>query len=367
MKEKCNKLEKYMLNQIKKIDMSGCTTENFKTLQNGIETEKNYVYRNLSAKKKNKDNINNTVIENNTYNHYMTKSVPPNRKQINSESITKNENIEKQFERILKNSEHKKQLNFKEVYSRFMNFNTNKNKNIEEKKKNREEEEAKKFRKIPEISKKSKNMVRHQEEDFYQRCIKFKEEVNKKNNDLLLEKDLKIKKEEDQIMKEIKIHKLEKSKINDNISNLMTWDGKKKEKIKDLKEAFEKKNKIECTFKPKINKQKVKDNYETNKGIELTERLYTIDLEKRKFKIEKLENNYLPTFQPMTNIRSKYRRNNDNINTRSLTPDLGRKEKMICTNTVENNLNVVYNKAIGDHIMHDLFRENNFLNENDEI
>ena len=247
-----------------------------------------------------------------------------------------------------------------------MNFNTNKNKHIEERKKNKEEEEAKKLRTKPEISKKSKNMVRNTEEDLYQRCIKFKHEVEKKNNNLLKEKEVKLKNEEDEIIKEVKTHKLDKSKINDNISSLMNWNGKKKEKIKDMKDAFEKKNRIECTFKPKINKQKItnilKDNYLTNKEQELTERLYTIDLENRKFKHEKLENVYMPSFKPMTNNKSKQRKNYETNNTRSLTPNFRKNENKICAQIDENNLNVIYNKAIGDHLMLDLFREKKTLN-----
>src|SRR5690606_27362015 len=100
-------------------------------------------------------------------------------------------------------------------------------------------------------------------------------------NDLIKEKENRKKREEDEIIQEVKSHKLEKSKIDDKINNLLSWDNKVKKKITNMKQEHDKKKIAECTFKPKINKLKTQNqqnvtvktrNQKTD--VCLTDRLY---------------------------------------------------------------------------------------------
>ena len=355
------------INRKKKFEPTEIKHEQFRTLQNGIVLEKLESERNFSAKKKNKKDYDSNNFSADLQLAYKTISVPPKKKQIPKTEKKNDETINLKFEKNLKEIEcSKKETNFTNLYNRLMTFNESRKQAIEEMKKQKEIGVDKQLRKVPLISEKSKNLVRKNEEPFYERCVKFKNEVERKKSDMREEKEEKKKKAEDEIIKEVKSHRLEKEKINEKIAKLLVWDSKKREKLTHMKENIEKKNNVELTFHPKINKTpvKYKQNVTPNKlksnrdknplmpDSEITERLYTKDIEKRKIKLENLESIYMPSFEPMTN-RSKLHRNRVE---RDLTPKVNKTDQKI-KKTDRNNFDQLYNKTIEDENIQNILKE----------
>jgi hypothetical protein len=93
---------------------------------------------------------------------------------------------------------------------------------------------------------------------------------------------------------------MDETTIKEKVSKLYDWNTKKEQKLKIKINEYEKKVDKICTFKPEVNKASeklIKDSAD----IDLTERLYEVDIAKRKEKHKILESIYTHSFCPMTN------------------------------------------------------------------
>lgn len=340
--------------------------EKFRTLHNGIvlDTEKNY-----SASKDVKTDYDSSTFSNDLKLVYKTISVTPNKKgsPLNRNN-PKHNTIEVKLEKNLKEIEQKKKnVNFNELYTRLMKFDDDRKLALEEMKKQKEQKEEKKLRKVPEISTKSKNLVKNIEEPLYDRCVKFKNEIEKKRAEQIKEKELKKKKEEDEIIKETKSHRMDAERINQKIANLLVWESKKKTKISHLKDEVEKKKMNEYTFHPKINKTPnkykgsatpVKDRQKDHPLYAdhgFTERLYLKDIELRKFKHEELQYSLTPTFEPQTNRKRIPKKIEHKEEQEGVIRLVKKKDEKLTK--IKQNLNIYYNKALEDDSIKSMLKE----------
>jgi hypothetical protein len=338
--------------------------DQLKTIQNGIVLDKFDTERNFSVKKNKKIDYNSSNFSSDLKLVYKTISVQREEKNT-SKNQKKNKTIEVKLEKNL-NEAQKKNVNFNELYSRLMKFNDERKAALEEMKKQKEIGEDKTLRKIPQISERSKNLVRNIEEPIYERCVKFKNQVEKKRNNQQKEKEEKIKKHEDEIIKEVRSHRLGQEKINEKIANLLVWDSKKKTKLIHLKEDLEKKKLSDYTFQPKINKTPNRTKASctpTKDGVKehplfadhgFTERLYVNDVEKRKLKHEQLESIYTPSFEPMTN-KTRLKKKQDSKKEEGKSNKYGQKNKNM--EKIKQNLNTLYNRALDDSSLQAMFKE----------
>jgi hypothetical protein len=330
---------------------------NKKVSQNGLFSENFATERNSSAKNKEINNISDTG------NHGTLNVSVPDRVLNSSIKAKKGDNKSKMNEKTKKNE------NFINVYKRLMAYDDARKNMLQEKRKVKEIEEEKQYRKVPKISEKSKILIKNTEENVFERCLKFKKEVQKKKNELIKGKIEKIKEQEDKIINNIKLHKLDSNKIDEKINSLMDWSKKKTIKISILREDYQKKKDSENTFKPKVNKPKsshtpdpIQFQYSNSNNVEFSERLYTLDLEKRKIKHEQLEDIYKPSFQPKTN-RTKQRIRIEKVkNKRDLTPNFNKKNDK--TNENNKEFSEIYNETLRDHSIHSILKEKIILNRN---
>jgi hypothetical protein len=138
-------------------------------------------------------------------------------------------------------------------------------------------------------------------------------------------------------------------------------------KLNILREDYRKKIDSENTFKPNLNKPKSSHSpdhspiqYSTFNNVEFSERLYTLDLEKRKIKHEKLEDTYKPSFQPRTNRIKQIIRIDKVKEKRDLTPNFNRKKDKTEENTKD--YSERYNEALRDNSIHSILKEKIILN-----
>jgi len=326
-----------------------------KDTQNGLYVENFATERNSSAKNKEIHNISDTGKHGT-----LNISVPD--KDLNG-SIKSKKGYKKS--KVKENA--KKNDKFVNLYKRLIAYDDARKNTLEEKRKEKEIEEEKQNRKVPKISEKSKILIKNQEENVFERCLKFKKEVQKKKNDMIKGKNEKIKEEEDKIINNIKSHKLDSNKIDQKINSLMDWSKKKTIKLSILREDYQKKKDSENTFKPKVNKPKsshtpdpIHFQYSTSNNVEFSERLYTLDLEKRKIKHEQLEDIYKPSFQPRTNRIKQIIRIEKVKNKRDLTPNFNKKNDKTDENNKE--FSEIYNDTLRDNSIHSILKEKIILN-----
>ena len=253
---------------------------NFKSKNHGKDTnDNNYLY----------DNIDQSL-----YYQYVTFLSNENEKtlnksaekrQIHRNKISKNHNKNNSMSKDISTNDDK----FSTIYQRFMDEDKKKKEKIDKMKKQKEEQDRKIYLYKPEINKKSKEITSKNKEDFYTRQKKLMEE--KKKKDALLHDKYKKKEKDDK-------YKKRKKPVEETINKLYEWESRRKEKINKNIEKKEKEmeNKIQnmATINKKSYKIKVKRNPNST-----VNRLYKLDVAKRKVKQEILNQLYSPTFQPI--------------------------------------------------------------------
>jgi len=223
--------------------------------------------------------------------------------------------------------------------------------NIEELKEKKESQVRKSLLDKPIISDASKNLVQSRGEDVYSRCIKFKEENEKKKQEKVTAKEEKKKKEEDAIIQGVKSKKMRESKINVKVQNLMDWEEEKKKKLGNLQKKYEMRGEVECTFKPKVNAKSAVKSKELNS---VTARLYNDDIEKRNRRHSQLETEYTPSFEPeFLNKYKSPKHPKENSQARSLTPKF---DKNNATKEEYKHVDVAYKNALGSGFLHDMMK-----------
>ena len=328
------------INKNKKDMHNGIVYENFITERNSLDNNKEF--HNISDTGK-PDNRNLSITD----------------RYSNGIKTTKKGN--KQLRLIKNTNRNEKFANF---YNRLMAFDDERKNMIEEKRKEKEKEEEKKYRKVPQISGKSKIIYKHTDEKVYERCLRFKKETQKKKDDMIKGKNDKIKEEEDKILNIKHSHKIDPNKIDEKIRSLIEWEKKKNKKIIKIREDLEKQKDSENTFRPNVNRTKtshtpepvLKDNLcYTSNNVELTERLYTLDLEKRKKKHEQLEGIYKPSFQPMTN-------GTKHLKKRDLTPTFNKKNDK--REVISKDFSELYVETLRDNSIQSILKEKIHFNRN---
>ena len=246
---------------------------------------------------KNKRNINISTIENQQTNNetlnYLETKLNINNKLTNKEE-KKNKIIKEKAEKF----------NSNELYVRAILHKEKAIKLIEEKKKQEIDKELSACLDAPVMNEKSKKIMasNHAGMTFFERLELTKEGIHKKKQKLLIEKEEKLKKELEEIEQKRVIK--DQTEICEKVSKLYNWKKKKEKKLDDKKKEIEKTVEKVCTFKPEINKKSEKISKNPNNYSEkaaLTDRLYEIDIAKRKENRKALESIYSHYFTPMTN------------------------------------------------------------------
>ncbi len=238
--------------------------------------------------------------------YYQYTSLLSNQRIINKSAQKKPVKRNKKIKE--KNNSMNKDLiddNFSDVYKRFIEGEKRQKEKIAQMKRNKEEQENKKYLYRPKINKKSIELTSKNKEDFYTRQRKMMEEKKKKDA-LLREKVKKKEKEEinknnillsNNLSKKNKNNKDRKKSVNETIHKLYEWDKKRKEKINNKIKNKEKNLVTNIQEKPEINKKSYIITVNRNPN-QIINRLYKIDIAKRKEKQELLNQIYTPTFQP---------------------------------------------------------------------
>ena len=211
-----------------------------------------------------------------------------------------------------KNNSMNKDINddkFSYLYKRFEEVEKKQNEKLAKLKKNQEEQDNKKYLYKPQINKKSIELTSKNKDDFYTRQKKMMEEQKKK--DALLREKVK-KKEREEINKtnslltnhnmsrkfrDKKNNKERRKSVDETINKLYEWDIKRKEKINNKIKNKEKNSTINVQQKPEINKNSYKITVNRNPN-QIFNRLYKVDIAKRKQNQEILNQIYTPSFQP---------------------------------------------------------------------
>ena len=215
-------------------------------------------------------------------------------KRTNNRNKNKNNSINKDI------NEEK----FSTIYKRILEEDKKHKQNLEKLKKNKEERDNKTYLYKPTINKKSKEITSKNKEDFYTRQKKLMEE-HKRKDELLREKIRKKEKEEinknnillsnNSALKEGNKKERKKS-VDETINKLFEWEIKRKEKLNNKIKEKDKENNL-IINKPQINKKSLKIKVKRNPD-KLINRLYKVDIKKRKEKQEYLNILYTPSFQP---------------------------------------------------------------------
>ena len=281
--------------------------------------EKNYYP--VSAKRRNQKKVAKFNQSNSTYKnlnetylydnidlslYYQYTSLLSNQRIINKSAQKRPVNRNKKIKE--KNNSMNKDLiddHFSDVYKRFIEGEKRQKEKIAQMKRNKEEQENKKYLYRPKINKKSIELTSKNKEDFYTRQKKMMEEKKKKDA-LLREKVKKKEKEEinknnillsNNLSKKNKSNKGRKKSVDETIHKLYEWDKKRKEKINNKIKNKEKNLVTNIQKKPEINKKSYIITVNRNPN-QIINRLYKIDIAKRKEKQELLNQIYTPTFQP---------------------------------------------------------------------
>ena len=274
-----------------------------------------------SAKRRNQRNVAKFTQSNSTYKnvnetylydnidlslYYQYTSLLSNQRIINKSAQKRQVNRNKKIKE--KNNSMNKDLindNFSDVYKRLIEGEKRQKEKIAQMKRNKEEQENKKYLYRPKINKKSIELTSKNKEDFYTRQKKKMEEKKKKEA-LLREKVKKKEKEEinknnillfNNLSKKNKNNKDRKKSVDEAIHKLYEWDKKRKEKINNKIKNKEKNLVTNIQEKPEINKKSYIITVNRNPN-QIINRLYKIDIAKRKEKQELLNQIYTPTFQP---------------------------------------------------------------------
>ena len=215
-------------------------------------------------------------------------------KRANNRNKNKNNSINKDI------NEEK----FSTIYKRILEEDKKHKQNLEKLKKNKEERDNKTYLYKPTINKKSKEITSKNKEDFYTRQKKLMEE-HKRKDELLREKIRKKEREEinknnillsnNSALKEGNKKERKKS-VDETINKLFEWEIKRKEKLNNKIKEKDKENNL-IINKPQINKKSLKIKVKRNPD-KLINRLYKVDIKKRKEKQEYLNILYTPSFQP---------------------------------------------------------------------
>ena len=215
------------------------------------------------------------------------------KRQGHKSKINKNKNNYKN-----KNNSMNKDINindkkFSSIYKRFLEEDKKKKDKLNKIKKNIEEDRKKIYLYKPEINKKSKEITSKNKEDFYTRQKKLMEE-KKKNNALLKYKYKNNEKEEKNKMEK----KYRKKSVEETINKIYEWETKRKEKINKKIEKKEKDMEKELKKMSRFNKKSYKIKVKRNPES-MINRLYKLDVAKRKENLEILNQIYSPSFQPL--------------------------------------------------------------------
>ena len=318
-----------------------------------------YIYSPSSEKRRNikKKEQNNFLYDNIDQSLYYQYTTLFSNQKIRNKSADKRPMHEyKNFnDNKEKNNSRSKDINedmFSSIYKRFADEEKKQKEKLEKMKKNKEEQEKKKFLYKPQINKKSKEITSKNKEDFITRQKKLMEE--KKKKDIILREKVK-KKEKDEINKNNILlshnhlsknekNKNKKKSIDETINKLFEWEDKRKEKIN---------NKIkskEYNMDKNINN---KDNLNINHKIKvkrnpkkLINRLYKVDIAKRKERQEILNQIYTPSFQPFlfennnssqinknkNKVKNKDKNSNNNYGLNKKNPNIFSSDCLITNN-----------------------------------
>ena len=217
-----------------------------------------------------------------------------------------------------KNNSMNKDINddkFSYIYKRFEEEEKKQKDKLAKLKKNKEEQDNRKYLYKPQINKKSIELTSKNKDDFYTRQKKMMEEQKKK--DALLREKVK-KKEKEEINKtnslltihnmsrkfrDKKNNKERRKSVDETINKLYEWDIKRKEKIRNKIKNKEKNSTINVQQKPEINKKSYQITVNRNPN-QIFNRLYKVDIAKRKKNQEILDQIYTPSFQPFLGDKS---------------------------------------------------------------
>lgn len=200
--------------------------------------------------------------------------------------------------------------NFDIMLDRFKDKELRKSDKILILKKKIEEEESRKFSEVPKINKSSK-YYENNAENFLKRMEVYQFVSDVKKQEL---KDIELKRIEEEINKNPKLHKKMSNKeieriISEKMKSLLKAKAEKQEKINKIKKINEQEKLAECTFQPKILDKsrlisKSRINLEMKKSISMPKFL-DFDNSKILFKIEDLDTSYT-----YLNINNKHSFNN---------------------------------------------------------
>ncbi len=239
-------------------------------------------------------------------------------------TISFNNKIEKSYEKKL-NINAKNPKEFDDYLIRLKQYNSKRNEELEELKNKCYLKERRKCTNIPNINKKSKELVKNDNLTFLQRLKKEQERAKIKKKQLeeqiIVERERK--KEEELKRNDYKIKKTKiDEKWNKRLNEMNEIQKKNQEKFEQIKKRVKDEEMKEYIFQPKINTSKNKNtknnnslnNNDTNNikkkhkrtgSAIITNRLYNDDLLKRKENKENLIKKYTPTFQPKIDEKSK--------------------------------------------------------------
>ena len=251
---------------------------NFKSKNDGKDTnDNNYLY----------DNIDQSL-----YYQYVT--FLSNEKNINKSAEKRSPHRNKISNNLNKSDSNSKDKSindekFSTTYQRFLDDDKKKKEKLEKMKKKKEEQDKKIYLYKPEINKKSKEIASKNKEDFYTRQKKLMEQKQKK--EALLHDKFNKKEKDDK-------YKNRKKSVEETINKLYEWESRRKEKINKKIEKKEKEMEKEIQKMKAINKKSYKIKVKRNPNHAVN-RLYKLDVAKRKVKQEILDQLFSPTFQPI--------------------------------------------------------------------
>lgn len=204
-----------------------------------------------------------------------------------------NNSVEKRANHTNRNNLNNKTVNedrFAITYKRFIEKDRKRKEKVSKMKKIKEEQENKIYSHKPVIDKNSRKISSKNNEDFFSRQKRLLEKKEKKND--MIKRRIK-ENENVQIKtnKKLKNKKDREKSVEETIHKLYDWETKRKEKLNQIRKSEERK-KLYNNFHSK-SKNKVRVNPD-----DVVNRLYKVDIEKRREKAVLLKNSLTPTFQP---------------------------------------------------------------------